>query len=260
MHPSVWDSLVMQLGEQGIVARAQALPGYAENIPEYAHHDTQKGTTIADMLNAQVDSMMDRLHQELSIDGIAPTKITLCAWSLGALLAMYAAQRYPDKIERLILIGATPSFVQRADWSHGMAEDALAEFSGAVAHDPDLALKRFITLFNQGDRYSRAIVRQLGQMQTALSSPMQPSVQLLLEGLTLLRDVDLRKIVPTLHQPTLLLHGANDPLMPLAAAQWLVENLPKAQLRILPEAAHVPFLSDTAYCVEAIASMIAQAL
>jgi pimeloyl-[acyl-carrier protein] methyl ester esterase len=51
--------------------------------------------------------------------------------------------------------------------------------------------------------------------------------------------------MPDIPQPTLLLHGARDTLMPLSSAKWLQKNMPQAQLAILPEASHAPFLSDT---------------
>jgi pimeloyl-[acyl-carrier protein] methyl ester esterase len=76
------------------------------------------------------------------------------------------------------------------------------------------------------------------------------------DGLALLRDSDLRTTVADITQATLLLHGARDPLMPVAAAQWLAHSLPQAQLTILPESAHTPFMSDPGACAAAISGFI----
>ena len=43
--------------------------------------------------------------------------------------------------------------------------------------------------------------------------------------------------------PTLLIHGAADPLMPLGAAEALAALIPGAQLAAFAECAHAPFLS-----------------
>lgn len=232
MHPAAWDGLAAHLKMQ---ARAAALPGYAGSA-------------------APATYTMDALTDALLADVSAP--ITLCGWSLGAMLALHAAQRHPDRIARLILIGATPSFVQRPNWAHGMTPQALAEFAEAVEADPKTALKRFIALFNQSDVNSRSIGRALTQ---ALGKDELPPAAILAAGLALLRDSDLRALAPQIAQPTLLLHGAHDPLMPLAAAEWLSAALPHARLEVLPDAAHAPFLSDPARCAALMADFIIDA-
>lgn len=217
MHPEAWHNLA---GHLPVALQMPALPGYAGTLAPTPY--TQDA--LVDALLADVDQ-----------------PIALCGWSLGALLALHAAHRHPGKVSRLVLIGATPSFVQRVGWPHGMSPDALAEFTQTVAADPAHALKRFIALFNQGDVNSRATSRELNH---ALGRDALPAVSTLLAGLDLLRDTDLRLQVPQVQQPTLLLHGALDPLMPLAAAHWLADTLPHARLAVLPDAAHAPFVSD----------------
>ncbi len=76
-----------------------------------------------------------------------------------------------------------------------------------------------------------------------LTAPL-PSTETLLTGLGWLRDIDLRNIVARITCPVLLIHGENDPLMPLAAAHWLAAQLPQATLDVFPGAAHAPFLND----------------
>lgn len=236
MHPVVWDGLAAQLtSEHDITPRAQALPGYGRTSAPALY-----------TLDALVDAMLADLP-DLS------TPITLCGWSLGAILAMHAARRHPHKITRLILISSTPSFVQRGDWLHGMTPQALEEFTAGLGRDPNTALKRFIALFNQYDVNGRMIGRDLAR---ALAAVELPSAPVLAAGLSLLRDTDLRTLVPGIGQPVLLLHGANDPLMPLMAAEWLAARLPQARLEVLPDVAHVPFLSDPARCALLIANVI----
>jgi pimeloyl-[acyl-carrier protein] methyl ester esterase len=167
--------------------------------------------------------------------------ITLCGWSLGAMLAMLAAQRHPDKVQRLILISATPSFVQRDGWKHGISQKAFTEFADAVSADATSAIRRFITLFNHNDSQAHSNARELGEFNL-------PQQAVLDGGLALLRDMDLRPLIPDIRQPTPLIHGARDPLMPLAAAEWLASTLPAAKLEVCPHAAHAPFISDPVHC------------
>jgi len=170
-----------------------------------------------------------------------PEGSVLCGWSLGGLLAMQTAALAPRRFKRLILVGSTPRFTQHCDWPHAQAAALLSMFSLAVARDATDVLQRFIALLNQGDVQARAISRSMSQR--LLADPL-PDTATLLAGLDWLRDVDLRPQLARITTPTLLIHGENDPLMPLPAAQWLAQKLPDARLEIVAGAAHAPFLND----------------
>ena len=170
-----------------------------------------------------------------------PEGCILCGWSLGGLLAMQTAALAPQRLRQLILVGSTPRFTQHRDWPHAQAAALLGMFSLAVARDSTDVLQRFVALLNQGDVQAKAISRTMTQQ--LLADPL-PDTATLLNGLDWLRDVDLRLELAHISTPTLLIHGASDPLMPLPAAQWLTQNLPSAQLEIVAGAAHAPFLND----------------
>jgi pimeloyl-ACP methyl ester carboxylesterase len=63
-------------------------------------------------------------------------------------------------------------------------------------------------------------------------------------GLDWLREVDLRPQLSTIATRTLLIHGENDRLNPVAAAQSLSTSLPAARLEVFAGAGHAPFLAD----------------
>lgn len=170
-----------------------------------------------------------------------PDGAYVCGWSLGALLALQMAAHAPQRLAGLILAGGTPSFVQRANWPVAQAPVLLDTFCDAIKQDAAGTLQRFVALLNQGDAQARQIGRALNKQ---CQSARLADTETLLTGLGWLRDVDLRETIAAVSTPTLLIHGANDPLMPLAAGQWLEANLPDAQLKLVPGAAHAPFLND----------------
>ena len=163
----------------------------------------------------------------------------LLGWSLGAQLAIAIAARAPQKVSKLVLIAGTTSFIQRDGWPHGMAPEMLAEFAAGVAADIEAMLPRFVGGFNRGDARAKSVTSELLELADA-----RPSGAVLATGLNWLRDVDLRPIAPQIKVPTLLIHGANDPLMPLAAAEALAALIPGAELAIFADCAHAPFISQ----------------
>ena len=215
------------------------LPGWCVGRgPELAAVDALKGTIfdlpgyrdaplIADF-HAAADDLAARLQPRTHLVG----------WSLGAQMALAIAARAPEKVSKLVLIAGTVSFVQRDGWPHAMPPEMLAEFAANVATDIEAILPRFVGGFNRGDTRAKEVTRIL----LDLADPLPPAATLA-TGLGWLRDVDLRPLAPLVEAPTLLVHGANDPLMPLAAAEALAALIPGARLAIFADCAHAPFIS-----------------
>jgi pimeloyl-[acyl-carrier protein] methyl ester esterase len=177
-----------------------------------------------------------------------PAGTLCCGWSMGGMLALAAANRHPGHFGRLALVGSTARFVRDEDWPHAQTAELLDTFRAAVAADTRATLSRFIMLFNQGDAKVRALSRALAQQ---LAGNL-PAAATLLRGLDWLATADLRPALATLDLPVLLLHGDNDPLMPIGAAEALVETIPGARLERFPACAHAPFVAAPDAFVDAL--------
>ncbi|MGB4912432.1 MAG: alpha/beta fold hydrolase [Candidatus Dechloromonas phosphoritropha] len=210
------------LGRGPLNAAADALNGSIFDLPGY------RDTPLITDFYAATDDVAARLHPGTR----------LCGWSLGAQMALAIAARAPEKVGELVLIAGTASFVQREGWPHAMPPEMLADFAADVATDIEAILPRFVGGFNRGDARSKDVTRQLLE----LADPRPPAATLA-TGLNWLRDVDLRPLAPLVKAPTLLLHGAADPLMPLPAAEALAALIPGARVAPMAECAHAPFIS-----------------
>lgn len=192
-----------------------------------------------------------------SVDALlaqVPLGAVVAGWSLGGLVAQLMAVRDPAKVVRLALIASTPCFVRKKGWPHGQPAALLTAFAAAVEEDPAGVLPRFSALINQGDHQQRALARQLAP----LAHPPLPATPALARGLNWLKDLDLRPLAGRIPQPTLVLHGDQDPLMPLGAGAWLAHHLPQARLVTVAGAAHVPFLADPEATAQALADLVRQ--
>ncbi len=183
-----------------------------------------------------------------AVAAIAPRDAVWIGWSLGALIALGAARA--GLTGRLVLTGATPCFVQRDGWMHGMPRAALEALGLDLETDFRATLLRFLSL-NVGDGPQARVV--LRELRARIFDHGEPDAASLRTGLGILGDTDLRAMLGKVAASALVIHGARDRLVHPLAARALASALPDATLMVLPDAAHAPFLSHPREFAKAIA-------
>ena len=216
---AVFDGLARQLAARG---DASAL-----DLPGYGAFDTRAACDIEEIAER--------------IAASAPRRCCVVGWSLGALAALAWARSRPEQVQRLALIAATPCFVEREDWNVAMERAVFDAFAQTLSHDRAGTLERFVSLQAQGDSDARATMQAL---RAALRTGAAPGIEVLEQGLRILRETDLRAHLRAVEQPALIVHGDRDGLVPRAAAEHLARALPHAVLAVIPGAAHAPFVSQ----------------
>jgi pimeloyl-[acyl-carrier protein] methyl ester esterase len=225
MHGGIWGDVVEQLAQHCQVI-CMDLPGHGASAP-------------------MEEFTLDRLVQGLSAQFDAP--LAVCGWSLGGQVALRWAALHPQQVSRLVLVASTPCFVQREDWPYAMAAETLQQFAAALLENHAQTLKRFLALQVRGSENEREL---LASLRTRLFSRGEPDMAALRGGLEILRDTDLRALLPQLRQPALVIAGERDMLAPLAASRYLAQELHNASLVSVAGAAHAPFLSHPEMVVE----------
>jgi pimeloyl-[acyl-carrier protein] methyl ester esterase len=162
-------------------------------------------------------------------------------WSLGGFVALDAALRHSTCVAGLVLVGATPKFVQSPDWSAGMPRDVLAGFVDSLRHDYRSTLNRFLSLQAGTDEAGRALIKGLRRV---LFAHGEPKTEALTAGLSILENCDLRTRLAEIRVPTLVIHGTQDRLVPPAAGEFLAEHIRGARFVSMAGMGHAPFLSQ----------------
>jgi pimeloyl-ACP methyl ester carboxylesterase len=127
--------------------------------------------------------------------------------SMGAVIALSVAARWPDRIERAVLVSAAAGLTNRTVLSNLWPLVRTGRYM-APAFLPTLA-------YDSMRAGPLTIVRAARQL---FSAELQSQV----------------------HAPTLLIHGDCDTLVPLALAERLQAQLPNARLRVIAGAGHIP--------------------
>ena len=216
-HPHVFRGLARALEKQCRV-QVMALPGYDATAPCMPY-------------------TLERIADKLA--AAAPKQCVVVGWSLGAQVALTWAQRAPKQVQRLALIGATPCFTQRNDWSHAVTPMVMRQFTSAIKRDCPGVLRRFVGLQSLGDKQ---MVRVAHKLRTALFTNPLPTQATLEAGLAILQLADVRGMLSSIYQPTLVIHGEDDAVTPCAAGEALAQALPDARFHRVAGAGHAPFL------------------
>lgn len=190
-------------------------------------------------LTCDMSGLCDEIIHALDRVGPVQCPATWLGWSLGGQVTLSISLSHPQRVSRLVLVSSTPKFVVAPDWPDGMPDETFASFASDLEFDHQATWKRFLMLETHGAKTPRQDLRQLHTLAAEHPAPSQTT---LASGLELLRTNDLRSRASTVIQPTLVISGQRDRLVPPAAAQWLAERIPKAELELMARCGHAPFI------------------
>jgi pimeloyl-ACP methyl ester carboxylesterase len=201
------------------------------------------GTGLSDRRpDLTLDAELDTLTAVL--DGLGLAEASLLGISWGACAAVAFAASRPERVRRLVLVGAyadgaevAPAALQaaivgtvRAHWGTGSRLLADVWLPGADAD----------TL----DRFAR--------LQRAAASPEVAATML-----EVVYATDVRADLPRVRAPSLVIHRRDDRAMPFAQGREVAARLPDARFVALGGDIHLPWLGDSAAVLGAIDEFLA---
>lgn len=189
-----------------------------------AYDHRGSGATVAPVASITAEQLVDDLFAVL--DAYAIDHCVLAAESAGAITALSAALVQPARIKGLVLVG---SLFYRPP----QPEDL---FLVGLQNAYPTTLDRFVDACLPDDDSDH--IKRWGRQIVDRASPEAAIALYHAAG-----SVDLRKELPRVIQPTLIIHGEADAIVPVAAAQWLAQTLPNAKFITLPDAGHVPTMT-----------------
>jgi len=173
------------------------------------------------------------------IDGLTLDRCDILGYSLGGMIAQHMALERPSVFRRLILVGTAP---------RGGEDIMHLEKPSLARYFQDPALQRYARLQKlffaptaSSQAAGEAFVARLAQRRNDRDHAAGPEVaasQIAAfrewEHLTGDRFADLQRI----KQPTLVVSGVHDEMIPIRNSYWLSENLPNAVLLTYPDSGH----------------------
>lgn len=167
-----------------------------------------------DLLAADVDAVIRALGYE---------RVILIGHSLGSVTSMVCASKWPERIERMVLMAPAAHF------EIGFKRPDPPESPEAFAAFVKEANKRAAPLFFHPDH------PEVQRRAIAVWSQMPYHVN---KNLLRLKHPDLRPVVPGFPMPILLIAGEQDKATTVEDARWIEQNNANAELFVVPGTTH----------------------
>ena len=218
MNSAVWRPCLQRLPDW-IAPRCIDLPGYGQS---------------ADVRAVALDDYVDHVARQID------RPVVLLGWSLGGLVSLQLARRYPDRVTTLIQVASSPKFVKDRNWHTAIEGGIFEQFAASLQMDLEKTIRRFLALQVRASEGSMQTVREL---QRAIDDRGLPAIDALDAGLKILSDTDLTTVLPQLDCAMTWLLGDRDALVPVGLAGALNTLLKDPDIRIIEGAGHAPFIS-----------------
>jgi len=179
---------------------------------------------------ADIDEVADSLGLESFVLGGS---------SMGGGHAVAYALAHPDRVEGLILVGSSGAPVRR--------EGSGPSFIYSLAQTP--GINQVMTQITPRSMIENAITEMVTQKAIITPQVVDRYWELLrypgnreatLARFGVGRNSFTAEEVATLTMPTLVIFGAQDPLIPMESGTWYADNMPDAQLVLYDDIGHLP--------------------
>ena len=184
---------------------------------DWPGHGRSSGTEALPSIPAYSEftlALLDRLGVERAV---------LVGTSMGGVVALDVALRAPARVEALVATSTAAKVSLPAE----MVETWRSVMNGRSAQP--------FTPFGYGEGASTEILREGWELQVRTD----PRVRYF--DLVLAQKIDLRARLGEIRRPTLVVHGAQDPIIPASQGAALAEGIAAAQYVEIPRAGHFPY-------------------
>ena len=231
------------------------IPGWASNVeniwtvPEFeAFADRlaqfarvilldRRGTGLSDPVPnpPTLEERMDDVRAV--IDAAGWQRAVIWGISEGGPMAMMFAATYPDRVQALVLYGTFARFSRAADYPHGFPPEFTERWLSALDRSWGTGeLSRSFAPSLAGDPQE---MRLLARLERMAMSPGTARKQF-----RMLAQLDVRRVLPAIRVPTLILHRTGDKPVRVANGRYLAEHISGAKFVELPGSDHMAWVGD----------------
>ena len=194
----------------------------------------KRGQGLSDRVAEQ--TLEERIGDVRAVmDAAGSDRATIYGWSEGGPMSLMFAATYPERTLALVLYGTFASMQSEPiSLTRELGEQILEQWEAHWGEGILLAMNAPSAV---GDE---AMVQRVAQLERASASP--GSILALMRANF---EIDVRHLLPSVQEPTLIMHRMGDALVPVAAGRYLAEQIPGAKYVEIPGIDHLVLDNET---------------
>ena len=217
-------------------------PGYARFLRRLASFSRlilfdKRGTGLSDRV-ADVPTLEQRIEDVQAVmHAVGSEQAALFGSTEGSAICALFAATYPERTRGLIMYGAYARRIRSTDYPWGPTPEERQAFYDNIQRN--WGGPAGIEFLARGAQYDERFRQWWSGYLRRSSSPGA--------AIALTRwnsEIDIRRVLPTIRVPTLVLHRSDDPLCPVEGARYIAANIPGASYVEVPGEDHMPFVGD----------------
>jgi pimeloyl-ACP methyl ester carboxylesterase len=233
--------LVIVHGWIATVEGVRDAPGFAQFVQRLTSFARviqfdKRGTGMSDRVTpaATMDERMDDVRAVM--DAVGSQRAAIMGISEGGVMAALFAATYPERTSALILYGAhavpTDLLTTEAEWSEYSERVRRNWGSEAEARDILSWLAPSLAMDEHAIQWAQNFMR-LGA---------SPGAEIALSRMN--NELDIRRVLPSVHVPTLVLHRVGDRGVSVTHGRYVAEHIPAASYVELEGVDHLPSVGN----------------
>ncbi|MDP9330573.1 MAG: adenylate/guanylate cyclase domain-containing protein [Actinomycetota bacterium] len=155
----------------------------------------------------------------------------------AATMAMLFAATHPERTKALILYAPVAKTVSTPNFPFGKRPEQQQAFFERFVRE--VGTGRNLELQAPSIANDQSFVRWWARFERLVASPSAYE-----ELGRIFTDVDVREVLPAIHVPTLVIHRADDAIVPTRQARYVADQIDGATFVELPGIDHLPFIGD----------------
>ena len=199
----------------------------------------QPGTGVSDPISLESPPTLEQWvdSARVVLDAAESREATVWAVDGASPTALLFAATYPARTTSLVILDGYARMLEDDDYPHGIARDTI-----------DTLIEGISGLWGTGDfqhsinwdmPWNEEIRKRWARFERQVASPATAR-----RMLTMLSQLDVRDVLPTIRVPTLVVHHADDVAFPLELGRYLAEHIPGSKLVVFPGMNAWPVFDD----------------
>jgi pimeloyl-ACP methyl ester carboxylesterase/DNA-binding winged helix-turn-helix (wHTH) protein len=199
----------------------------------------KRGTGLSDRVpNNELPTLEQRMDDVRAVmDAVGSERAALCGVSEGGPMCSLFAATYPEKTVALVMIGTYAKRIRDDEYPWGPTTEEREHFLDEIRQQwgGPVGLEERAPSVADDSRFRE-------WWATYLRMGASPGAALALTQMN--AEIDVRRVLPTIRVPTLVIHRSEDQCLKVEEGRYVADRIPGARYIELPGRDHLPFVGD----------------